>query len=203
MQKPYTFILFGLSGSGKGTQARLLLDYLQKVDTENPTMYVETGQKIREFVTEASVTASITREIVEGGGLLPEFLPIWIWSEYFVRHVSGNEHMILDGLSRQPHEAPILDSAMRFYKRPNPVVIYIKVSKEWSKERLLSRKRPDDTDLDIEKRLTWFEEKVMPAIAYFRGNPYYTFVEINGEQPIELVFADILRQTGLYDLYKN
>lgn len=54
---PQTFIFFGPSGSGKGTQARLLIEYLEKKDPERKTVYIETGRRFRDFITEASYTA--------------------------------------------------------------------------------------------------------------------------------------------------
>ncbi len=194
---PQTFIFFGPSGSGKGTQARLLIDYLEKNDPERKTVYIETGRRFRDFITEASYTAKKTNQIIEEGGLLPEFLPIWIWSEYLVKHVSGDEHMILDGLSRRAHEAPILNSAMKFYGRIKPFVISINVSHEWAKEKLLARERGDDKTEQIEKRLAWFEKNVIPAMQYFENNEFYNFVTINGEQSVEDVHKELMEKCGL------
>jgi adenylate kinase len=195
--EPYTFIFFGRSGSGKGTQAKLLIDFLKKSTPNTDVLYIETGQRFREFASEASLSAKKTKEIMGKGGLLPEFLPIWIWTEYLVRHVSGGEHMVLDGLSRRSHEAPILDSAMRFYERKKPFVISINVRREVAKERLLGRQRSDDKEEDIEKRLDWYDKNVLPAIEYFKQNPYYQFVEIDADRPVEEVHKDILENTIL------
>ncbi|TSC70256.1 MAG: adenylate kinase [Parcubacteria group bacterium Gr01-1014_46] len=194
---PKTFIFFGPSGAGKGTQAKILIEYLKKNDPDRTTLYIETGQRFRDFITEASYTATKTKEIIDNGGLLPEFLPIWIWSEYFVKHVSGDEHMVLDGLSRRAHEAPILNSAMKFYKREKPFVISMEVSRDWAKDRLLSRERGDDNIGQIEKRLDWFEKNVLPAIEYFKNNEFYNFITINGEQTIEEVNKEIMDKCGL------
>lgn len=194
--KPYSFIFFGLSGSGKGTQAKLLIDYLKNKD-KRPVIYLETGAKFREFVTEVSKTAQMTKQIMDQGGLLPEFLPIWIWTEYLVKHFSGEEHMVLDGLARRAHEAPILDSALRFYQRERPFVILINVSKKWAIERLLGRGRSDDNVSDIEKRVNWYYENVLPSVEYFKTNDFYNFIEINGEQEIEDVFKEIILKTGI------
>ncbi len=194
---PKTFIFFGRSGCGKGTQAKFLIEALQKLDSQKRVLYLETGQKFREFSTEASYTSKLVKGVMEQGGLLPEFLPIWIWSEYLVRHMDGNEHMVLDGLSRRPHEALILDSAMKFYKREKPFVISIDVSREWAGDRLRNRGRSDDNKIDIEARLNWYDENVVPVLEYFKDNPYYQFVSINGEQEIEQVHQEILAKTGL------
>lgn len=193
--QPQTFIFFGPSGSGKGTQAKLLIEEIKKRDASKEVLYIETGQKFREFMTESSFTAKETKRIIEEGGLLPEFLPIWIWTEYFVRHIGGNEHIILDGLSRRPHEAPILDSAIKFYKRENPFVVSIELRDEIASERLRNRGRTDDNNLDIEARLKWYKDNVMPAIDYFRNNPFYKFVAVDGSRSIEEVHQDIIKST--------
>lgn len=194
---PQTFIFFGPSGSGKGTQAKLLIEKLKEKDPASQVLYIETGQKFREFAEEASFAAKETKKTLATGGLLPPFLPIWLWTEYLINHVSGDEHMVLDGLSRRAHEAPILDSAMRFFKRQDPYVISIVLSREVAADRLKNRKRIDDTNLDIENRLNWYEQNVVPAINFFKDNPYYNFIEIDGNRPIEEVSADILEKTGL------
>lgn len=194
---PKTIIFFGPSGSGKGTQAKLLIDYFKEKDPSKNTIYLETGQRFRDFMEEASFTAIKTKEIIKSGGLLPEFLPIWIWTEYFIRHVSGDEHMILDGLSRRVHEAPILNSAMVFYKREEPLVISIKVSRDWAREKLLNRARGDDNEDQVEKRLDWYDQNVLPAEEYFKNNSHYKFIEINGEQSIEQVHAEIVKNLGI------
>lgn len=190
---PQTIIFFGPSGSGKGTQAKLLIEELSKKDSRE-VHYIETGQRFRDFSTEASFTAKLTKEIMTKGGLLPEFLPIWIWTEYLIRHVSGDEHLILDGLSRRVHEAPILDSAMKFYKRERPVILSIEVSREWAKDRLLNRGRTDDIDQKIDERISWYYDNVVPAMEYFKNNSYYNFLNINGEQTIEEVHKEIMEK---------
>jgi adenylate kinase len=193
---PQTIIFFGPSGSGKGTQAKLLIEKFKEKDSRD-VLYIETGQRFRDFSTEASYTAQLTKEIMTSGGLLPEFLPIWIWTEYFIRHISGDEHMILDGLSRRAHEAPILDSALKFYKREKPIVISLEVSDLWAKDRLLSRGRVDDKNNDIDERIAWYHKNVVPAIEYFKNNPYYNFISIKGEQTIEEVHTDILKAVNM------
>ena len=193
---PQTFIFFGPSGCGKGTQAKLLVEQLKKNDSENDVIYIETGQKFREFQKGTSLTSQYVKEILDQGGLIPEFMPIWIWTQVFVENIkTGREHMILDGLSRRADEAPILNSAMQFYKRENPFVISIELSDEVAAERLRNRGRADDNNLDIAARLKWYKDNVVPAINYLRNNPYYKFIAVDGNRPIEEVHKEILEKT--------
>lgn len=193
----YTFIIFGPSGSGKGTQAELLIEYLKKTDPNRPTFYLDNGQNIRQFVEEPSFTSKLTKQVLDTGELMPEFLPIWMWTDFLIKNISGNEHLIMEGISRRENEAPVLDSAMKFYKRQSPFVISIDVSPQWATERLLGRGRNDDNIESIKNRLAWYDENVRPAINYFKNNPYYKFISINGEQTIPEVHQEIMAKTGI------
>lgn len=193
---PHTFIFFGRSGCGKGTQAHLIKEKLEQEGGK--VIYVETGAKFREFMVKNNYTSGLTKEVIGNGGLLPAFLPIWIWVNALIESYTGTEHMILDGLSRREFEAPILDSMISFYRRERPYVVFINVSREWSKERLLARMRPDDTNKDIETRLNWFDRDVMPAIEYFRNHSGYHFVEVNGEQLIEDVHKELVQKINVF-----
>lgn len=189
--KNRAYIFFGRSGSGKGTQAELLSKYLEETSGRK-TIYVETGQRFREFKNEDTYSSALTKQVMEHGGLMPEFLPIWIWADMFVHQYTGEENLVLDGLSRRIDEAPVLDSAMNFYKFSNPYVIYIDVTREKAFEMMKGRGRGDDTDKYITERLDWFDKDVVPAINYFRNNIKYRFLSINGEQSIEDVHKELI-----------
>lgn len=198
MLSPQTFLFFGPSGSGKGTQAKLLSDYLKANDSSKEVLYLETGDRHREFAKTDSLTARKTKEIIESGGLMPEFIPVWLWTQFFIDNIkTGEEHVILDGISRRPHESLIIDSALRFYGRKDPMVISIEVSPEWATERLSERGRVDDKEEEIKRRMEWYQKNVIPALEHFKNNPYYKFIVINGEQTIEEVHAEILSKIGL------
>lgn len=186
-----TFIFFGRSGSGKGTQAEMLQKYLEDKKGIEP-IYIETGQKFRSFTDQSNYSAQITKEVMAEGGLLPVFLPIWIWTTDLVNKFDGKRDLILDGLCRRPDEAPVLDSAMKFYKITKPFILYVKTSEDWSFDRMKERGRKDDSDEYIRSRLKWFDWNVVPALAYFYDNKDYNFFEINGEQSIEDVHREII-----------
>jgi adenylate kinase len=194
---PQTYIFFGPSGSGKGKQAELLMEEIKKEDPEKKIIYIETGEKMRELARIDSLTGKKVNEILDGGTLAPIFLPIHIWSEYMIDNLTENEHIILDGTPRRLEEASVLDSAIQFYKRENPIVISLEVSDETTTKRLLGRGREDDNEKEIKKRLDFYHKDVMPAIEYFKKNPYYKFIAINGEPSIEDVHQEIMKQVGI------
>jgi len=192
---PKTFIFIGRSGSGKGTQARLLQEYIRDIDPDSHLLYIETGAKFREFLKEDTYTTKLSQEIYERGDLQPDFLAIRIWSEILRNEFKGDEHLIFDGTPRQIREAHVLESALEFYKRNDIYIVYPNVSREWSEKRLVSRGRKDDQDMnDIKKRLDWYDDKVAPVIEYYRANPRYKFLDIKGEQTIEEVHEEIKKK---------
>ena len=191
---PRTFILAGRSGCGKGTQAKLLIEKLEK---SGEVMLLETGKKFRELIEAKGYTNDLMRERMATGLLLPEFLAVWNMSGQLIENLKAAHHLVIDGIPRTPLQAQVLAEALTFYKRENVLVILIEVGRDWAKQRLVERKRPDDTEDSIEKRLNWYEADVVPALEYLRKKTDFTFVELKGEQPIEKVQADLVENLKL------
>src|SRR3989344_6667153 len=188
------FILIGRSGCGKGTQGKLIEEYLRKNDPSREVFYLQTGAEIREFIKGPKLTQRLSKAIYDRGGLQPEFLATHKCSHLLSMNFKENQHLIIDGTPRKFHEAGVLHSILGFYGLKKPHVIYLNVSADWAVEHLMKRKRFDDTIEDIKARLTWFETDVMPAIEFYRTHPDYRFMEINGERSIEEIHADILKK---------
>ena len=187
-----TFIFIGRSGCGKGTQAKLLIDELKLRDSETPIQYLEAGEKFRELIARPNFTGKLAKQITDTGGLQPAFLAIHNWAHLFIENINGNEHLVLDGSPRKLNEAKILHEAFKFYGRSSVFIIYVNVSNKWSLDRLLARGRGDDGRAEIEKRLSWFDTDVLPAIDYFKTQPDVEVFDINGEQTIEEVHKEIM-----------
>jgi adenylate kinase len=188
------FIFIGRSGSGKGTQVKLLTDYLAREAPGQPILYIETGQQFRDYLTNNSQSAKLSRVISETGGRQPAFLATLMWAGKLVGSFSGNEIVIFDGAPRSLDEAKILDTAVSFYGLENPVAVYLDVSAPWARERLLGRERHDDQEKLIEAKMKWFESDVLPAVRWYQGNPQYLFVPVTGEDSIEEVHKKIINQ---------
>ena len=192
MKQAYIFI--GRSGCGKGTQAQLLIDELTKKGKS--VFNLDMGSKFREFIKKDTYSSNASREITEKGGLQPEFLAILMWASSMTESVKGNEDFVLDGAPRRLLETKILDSAMQFYEMVKPKIVFVNVSRQWSEERLLGRGREDDAVQEIKKRLDWYESEVEPVVEWYRNNPDYIFLDINGEQTIEEVHKEIMEKVG-------
>jgi len=190
---PVVCLFIGRSGCGKGTQVELFIKKIQEVNGLK-TLKVETGSLLRELAKKPSLTAVKTKELLDNGELMPESLVIGLWSSYLIENYSGNENLVFDGLARRLTEAVILDAALRFYNILKYKVVYINVSREWGTERLLARKRKDDTEEDIKNRMDWFDTNVSASIEYFKNNKNCDFIDVNGEQTIEEVHAELVKK---------
>ena len=192
--KQKTFIFIGRSGCGKGTQIKLLEKKLKELDSERKIVNVSLGSDLREFWEKDAYSNNLSRSIMEKGELQPEFLVVYLWGRNLMKNMNGEEHLILDGTPRRLNEAEVLDSAIRFYKREEPIVVYLNVSRDWSVERLTSRGRADDDIEQINKRLDWFDADVVPAIEYLKNDSLYNFIDVNGEQTIEEVYKEMVQK---------
>ncbi|MCX6731588.1 MAG: nucleoside monophosphate kinase [Candidatus Parcubacteria bacterium] len=192
--KPYTFLFIGRSGCGKGTQAELLIKYL-KTNSKRFVLYFYAGNKMRELAEKKNnLTAQITKKILLEGGKQPDFLAIWYWSNELVKKMTGDAHLVIDGSPRTAMEAEIWDEALKFYGRKNVWPIYVDVSAKWATERLLARKRFDDTKERVKNRMKYFDKFVYPAVEYYKKENKNKLIHINGEQTIEEVHQEIMQK---------
>jgi adenylate kinase family enzyme len=192
-----SFVFIGRSGCGKGTQIEMLVKVLKEKDPSHEILNIYTGQEFRNFIKGSSKTQQLTKSVYDVGGLMPEFLTVHMWVKPLVEQYNGNQHLIFDGTPRKFHEAGVLHSMFGFYKFDKPWVINIGISQEEAVKRLLKRKRQDDTEVDIRKRLGWYETDVAPTIEFYRDNPNYNFVYVDGERTPEEIHQDIVKRVGL------
>lgn len=199
--KKQFFILIGRSGCGKGTQAELLKIALEEKGIMD-VAHITTGGGFRDFITRDAYIPSLSANIMKEGGLQPEFLAVWNWSNIFINTLKGGETIILDGAPRKPFEVTMLHSVISFLGYEKPVVMYVDVSEKWAKEHLTSRGRADDLDeVSISTRMNWFETEVLPTFETYLHDPRYSVLHINGEQSIEDVHAEIIEK--LHSLTTN
>ena len=197
----HTVIFIGRSGCGKGTQADLFKNRIARLDPDKrQILYIETGEHFRKFIRGEGFSSKLSKKIYEKDERQPDFLACWMWGGMLVEELEPDTHIVFDGTPRSLSEAGVLTTALDFYKRERPVVIYINVSNKWSDERLLARGRYDDSSLSkINKRLKWFDDEVLPAVEYLKKNPFYKFIEVNGEQSIAKVHVDIVAAYDPFD----
>ncbi|MFA5022896.1 MAG: nucleoside monophosphate kinase [Candidatus Paceibacterota bacterium] len=196
MENLHTYIFIGRSGCGKGTQVEKLAEHLTQkgvINAEHAWLRVETGARFREIVETGGYTAKMLKEGIERGDRLPDNFAIWTWTGFLFDKFTGSEHIFCDGCPRSLLEAQALDWLFKFYNREMPTIVYLDVSREETKKRLLARGRADDDADDIDRRLDWFDRDVLPAVEYYRNNPKYRFIEVDGEQSREKIHEDLVK----------
>src|SRR3989344_2959326 len=185
-----TFVFIGRSGCGKGTQAKLLKEKLENSSAK--VLYFESGEHFRDYIKGNSYSSNLSKKIMDIGGLQPSFLAVRSWADYFIDNFKGNECLIMDGSPRILLEAKELDGAFKFYNR-RAVVIYLNLTREEAEKRLLSRGREDDKSKDeIERRMNWFEECVVPVIEHYKNHQYIKLLDIDASPTVEVIHKDIL-----------
>ena len=206
---PKTFIFIGRSGSGKGTQAVLLRQYLARIEFESngggeglleprgmkQVFHVVTGDLLRAFAKEETYTSKLIKEALEKGLLMPDFSAVLMWGTFFSKNLTGNEHIICDGLPRKLREAGMLIDGFKFYKRDKPIILFLDVGHDSVVERLIKRGRADDKKKEvIEERMRFYDNDVVPVIEFFKNSPDCDFMHIDGEPGIPEIYHEIIRK---------
>lgn len=181
-----TIVVLGRSGSGKGTQARFILERLKN----RGVFHLETGKFLRDLMKRKNVTTELARtRLMERGDLFPWWFPIFLWMREVIAEGHADTNLVGDGTPRRLSEAHLIDEIMDWHGRSAALCIYVDVSRSEARRRLLARGRADDTAEAIERRLNYFPRDVAPVIRYYARHG--RSVRVNGEQPPEKVFAEI------------
>ena len=185
-----TFVFFGIVGSGKGTQVKLLIDILKNQNKE--VIYAYPGNEYRKIIQEDNQTSVLVKETLNQGKLQPDFLTDAIFVNLLKDDISKDKYVIADGYPRTLEQSRIFEEIMNFYKRENITIIYLELGEEEALKRMKLRAREDDTDEAIQERFDEYRNKVVPAMEYFNDKENYHILKVNGEQSIEDVHRDII-----------
>lgn len=193
---PQTVIFIGRSGAGKGVQSKLLQDFFKDNTPDISVLYLETGSYFRKYIKQEGRTWDYARKVNDMGGRQPDYLAVWIWSQFLIDNIKEeNQHLVIDGTPRSLPEAQIFSTALTFYHRKNPLVVFLDISNPCAEKRLRLRGRPDDLSIEfVARRQKWFEDDVAPAVEYYRNNSDYNFLEIDGEKTPEEVHQEIVKK---------
>mgnify|MGYP001005084643 CR=1 FL=1 len=180
------FSLLGRSGAGKGVVANLLSP-LYKIPI------VSTGDIFRH---RARTDSKIRKYLEEG-----KFIPAEVGDQIIFNHIQKISKIggfILDGAPRNTSQTLLLwDILSKGY------FIHVDTEREICKNRLLLRRRADDTPSRIDSRLREFCIQTNPAIRLIKRRckkPNRPFIHIDGNQDLQAVLLQVkeqLREIGI------
>lgn len=162
-------ILLGPPGSGKGTQAQLLVQRYGIVQ-------LSTGEMLRAAVAAGTPVGLKAKEIMAGGGLVPDEVVVGIISDR-IDQADAKNGFILDGFPRTVPQAEALDDLLRHKHLKLDAVIELRVNESALLSRVETRVaqmrergeevRVDDTPEVLTKRLASYRSQTEPLIHYY------------------------------------
>ncbi|HEX9212321.1 MAG TPA: adenylate kinase [Bradyrhizobium sp.] len=187
-------ILLGPPGSGKGTQAQLLLQRYGIVQ-------LSTGEMLRAAVAAGTPVGLKAKEIMAGGGLVPDEVVVGIISDR-IDQPDARHGFILDGFPRTVPQAEALDELLKHKHLKLDAVIELRVNESALLNRVETRVaqmlergeevRVDDTPEVLAKRLASYRSQTEPLIHYYSERRKLS--TIDGMMAIDEVTRAIHRQ---------
>ncbi|QAU46481.1 adenylate kinase [Bradyrhizobium guangzhouense] len=187
-------ILLGPPGSGKGTQAQLLVQRYGIVQ-------LSTGEMLRAAVAAGTPVGLKAKEIMAGGGLVPDDVVVGIISDR-IDQPDAKHGFILDGFPRTVPQAEALDNLLRHKHLKLDAVIELRVNESALLSRVETRVaqmrergeevRLDDTPEVLTKRLASYRSQTEPLIHYYSERRKLS--TIDGMMAIDEVTRAIHRQ---------
>jgi adenylate kinase len=186
-------ILLGPPGSGKGTQAQRLIHRYGIVQ-------LSTGEMLRAAVAAQTPVGLKAKDIMAGGGLVPDDMVIGIISDR-LDQPDAEKGFILDGFPRTVPQAKALDDLLRKKRLKLDAVIELRVNESALLERVENRAaetrargeevRIDDTPEVLTKRLASYRALTEPLIHYYSERR--KLLTVDGMMTIEHVTHEIDR----------
>ena len=179
-------VLLGPPGSGKGTQAARLKDYLE-------VPHISTGDLLRAEVAAGSRLGMEAKEVMARGELVSDAILLGMLEDRFSRADTANG-FILDGYPRNLAQADALGRLLARIGQKFDAAVQLDVPTELLVERFAGRAkaegRADDTPESVRTRLQVYNDQTAPVIDYYRQQGELTVV--NGVGELDDVFARII-----------
>ena len=205
-------VFMGPPGAGKGTQAEKIIENYQ-------IPHISTGDMFRKAIKDQTELGMEAKRYMDQGALVPDHVTIGIVKDR-LSESDCKSGFLLDGFPRTVDQAKALDEILTSLDSKIDYVINIDVDLDILKERLTGRRicrscgatyhmifnppavagtcdkcggelyqRKDDNEETVGNRFDVYVSQTKPLLDYYSlaGN----LVNINGQQSIDLVFAEI------------
>lgn len=203
-------LLFGSPGCGKGTQSRLLVDWL-KIPA------ISTGEMLRAEIKAGSELGLAAKSTMAAGGLVSDGLVNQVLRAR-IRQPDCSRGFLLDGYPRTLEQAQFLDCTLAVMSVGRPIVLHFDVPADALVGRMTSRRlcpkcgrtynilsvrpksagkcdedgeeliiRKDDQEDVFRERLKAYDEQTRPILAH-----YSDYLHIDGDRSPAYIFEEIV-----------
>lgn len=194
MHRYRTILLFGMPGSGKGTQGQILGQLPDLV-------HISCGEIFRKL----SKFGELGKEVLQytsQGRLVPDELTVRIWQRHLQilelqEFLIPNYHvLVLDGLPRNYHQAEMVHQLLDVIQIFNLKIGDMGRAMERLKSRALKENRLDDTNEEvIRRRIRTYYEETEQTLSFYPKSVIY---EVDATQtPIDVLRTIIDRLSDL------
>lgn len=178
-------IFFGIQGSGKGTQARMLAE-------EFGYYIFEAGGELRKIKASGSALGETVKKYIDNGELVPFDIIMEVVGEA-IAAVPADQKILFDGIPRDLDQMNAFNNIMNDAGR-DMQCIHILLDKNEAIERIKGRAeeegRADDADQEkVLRRMELFSNKTMPVIDAYQAEG--KVIEIDGQGSVEEIYDRI------------
>ena len=189
--KSMDLVLFGIQGSGKGTQAK-------KLAAEFGFEIFEAGGELRKIAASDTDLGKTVKSYIDVGTLVPFEIIMEVLEKAVSSH-DRNQKILFDGIPRDSDQKKSFDEIMRKLGREFQC-LHITLDPEEAVQRILKRAamqgRADDASEEtIRKRMNTFTEKTLPVIREYEKDGKVTSVE--GTGTVDGIYETIVESLGL------
>lgn len=173
-------------GAGKGTQC-------EKIAKEFNIKHLSAGELLRQEQMRPTENGRLIDAFLKEGKIVPVEISLGLlkkeivdlkWNRYLIDGFPRNWDN-LDGWNRCMSDTCNVES-----------ILFIDCQQKELEKRIMSRGvssgRDDDNLESLKKRFATFKRETMPVVNYFKTNMSNKFVAINGDQPVEKVYQDMV-----------
>jgi len=179
-------IFFGPPGAGKGTQAKIISQYLN-------ISHLSTGEILRKKILQKDRVAIQLKEIMSSGKLVSDD----ILNEIVLERLSNEEKngFILDGYPRTTAQADFLNNYFKNSSSRIDYIFNIQISFEILRDRIIKRSSEESRDDDnievIHTRYSEYLNSTQMVSNLYKDKYKDIFYEIDGSYEIEEITRDI------------
>ena len=179
------YVIMGVQGSGKGTQAKLLASRLG-------VPAISTGEILRAAVLERKPLGLQAKAIMDTGELVSDDLMVALIEDR-TQQADARGGFILDGFPRTLAQASALEKMLSATGQSLSGVLNLSVPEPLLVDRMAGRaaaeSRSDDAPATVRERLRVYREKTAPLVDYYRQRDL--LADVDGVGTVDEVSARI------------